>query len=78
MFKEWKDIYIRVWVIIVGVWVGLVKLMRIYVLGINFGFLDVVFELLNFRLVLRIYESFVFLMFSKDFWFVEEVSVELV
>lgn len=52
--------------------------MRIYVLGINFGFLDVVFELLNFRLVLRIYESFVFLMFSKDFWFVEEVSVELV
>lgn len=56
--------YIKVWITVVGVWVGVVKLMCIYVLGINLGFLDVVFEFLNFRLVFRIYESIVFLMFS--------------
>lgn len=56
--------YIKVWITVVGVWVGVVKLMRIYVSGINLGFLDVVFEFLNFRLVFRIYESIVFLMFS--------------
>lgn len=59
---------------IAGAWAGSAKLMRIYASGTNLGFPDVILEPLNLRPVLRTYESSAFLMPSKDFWSVEEVS----
>ena len=66
--------HIKVWITVAGAWAGAAKLMRIYALGTNLGFPDIVLEPLNLRPVLRTYESSAFLMPSQHFWSAEEVG----